>query len=73
MDKKFVITIGRQLGSGGKAVAEMLGQRLGVPVYDKQIIFLILYATNPITRTPLSECNLTHITSWKRCLHHIGD
>ena len=38
MDKKFVITIGRQLGSGGKAVAEMLGQRLGVPVYDKQII-----------------------------------
>ena len=33
-----MITIGRQLGSGGKAVAEMLGQRLGVPVYDKQII-----------------------------------
>lgn len=38
MEKKLVVTIGRQLGSGGKAVAEMLGEKLGVPVYDKQII-----------------------------------
>lgn len=38
MNKNFVITIGRQLGSGGKLVAELLGKRLGIPVYDKQII-----------------------------------
>lgn len=38
MEKKFVITIGRQLGSGGKDIAERLGAKLGVPVYDKQII-----------------------------------
>ncbi len=38
MEKKFVITIGRQLGSGGKEIAERLGAKLGVPVYDKQII-----------------------------------
>ena len=38
MEKKLVVTIGRQLGSGGKAVADMLGARLDVPVYDKQII-----------------------------------
>lgn len=37
---KFVINIGRQLGSGGKAVGEALGRRLGVHVYDKQLINL---------------------------------
>lgn len=38
MEKKFVITIGRQLGAGGKALAEELGRRLGVPVYNYEII-----------------------------------
>lgn len=37
---KFVINIGRQLGSGRKAVGEALGRRLGVHVYDKQLINL---------------------------------
>ena len=37
MDKneKFVITINRELGSGGRTVGEKLAQRLGVPFYDK--------------------------------------
>ena len=34
MEKKFIISIGRQLGSGGREVAKMLAPRLGVPVYD---------------------------------------
>ena len=38
MDKKFVITIGRQLGAGGRQLAEELGRRLGVPVYNREII-----------------------------------
>lgn len=38
MEKKFVITIGRQLGAGGKLLAEELGRRLGVPVYNHEII-----------------------------------
>lgn len=37
---KFVINIGRQLGSGGKAVGEMVARKLGVRVYDKQLINL---------------------------------
>ncbi len=36
--KQFVITIGRQLGSGGKEVAERLAQELGVKVYDKALL-----------------------------------
>ena len=36
--KQFVITIGRQLGSGGKEVAERLARELGVKVYDKALL-----------------------------------
>jgi len=38
MDQKFVITIGRQIGSGGKAVGERLARSFGIPVYDKRLI-----------------------------------
>ena len=36
--KQFVITIGRQLGSGGKEMAERLAQELNVKVYDKALL-----------------------------------
>lgn len=36
--KKFVISIGRQLGSGGKEIAEKLSTRLNIPVYDKKLL-----------------------------------
>ncbi len=36
--KKFVISIGRQLGSGGKDIAEEIGKRLNIPVYDKRLL-----------------------------------
>lgn len=35
---KFVITINRELGSGGRTVGEKLAAKLGVPFYDKAII-----------------------------------
>lgn len=38
MGKKIVITIGRQFGSGGKCVADILGSKLGIPVYDSELI-----------------------------------
>lgn len=38
MEKKIIISIGRQFGGGGLAVAHELGQKLGIPVYDKEII-----------------------------------
>lgn len=40
MDKKqhFVITINRELGSGGRTVGRLLAEKLGVPYYDKLLI-----------------------------------
>ena len=35
---KFVITIARQYGSGGRTVGQMLAERLGVEYYDKDLI-----------------------------------
>lgn len=40
MDKKqnFIITINRELGSGGRTVGRKLSEKLGVPYYDKLLI-----------------------------------
>ena len=38
MEKKVLINIGRQFGAGGKGVAELLGERLGIPVYDNELL-----------------------------------
>ena len=38
MKKQIIITIGRQYGSGGLAVAKRLGDKLGIPVYDSELI-----------------------------------
>ena len=38
--EKYVITIGRQLGSGGKSIGQQLSQRLNIPCYDKELIQL---------------------------------
>lgn len=37
-DEIFVITINRELGSGGRTVGEKLAKRLEVPFYDKKLI-----------------------------------
>lgn len=38
MKKNIIITIGRQFGCGGKRIAEALGSKLGIPVYDHELI-----------------------------------
>ena len=40
MDNKFVVNIGRQLGSGGREIGEKLAARLGISFYDKELIQL---------------------------------
>jgi cytidylate kinase len=38
LNEKFVITINRELGSGGRTIGAKLAERLGVPFYDKALI-----------------------------------
>ncbi|MDD3361562.1 MAG: cytidylate kinase-like family protein [Hespellia sp.] len=38
MDKHFVITIGREFGSGGHEIAEKLAEKLNIKCYDKEIL-----------------------------------
>ncbi|GHT76885.1 cytidylate kinase [Bacteroidia bacterium] len=40
MQTNYVITIGRELGSGGKRLGETLAQKLGISCYDKELILL---------------------------------
>ena len=37
-DNELIINVGRQFGSGGKLVALALGRKLGIPVYDQELI-----------------------------------
>ena len=37
-NKKFVITINRELGSGGRTIGRKLSERLGVKYYDKALV-----------------------------------
>lgn len=37
-DKHFVVTIGREFGSGGKEIGEKLAEKLGVKCYDKELL-----------------------------------
>lgn len=38
--KKNIVTISRQYGSGGREIGRLLAERLGVPLYDKELIVL---------------------------------
>ena len=40
MNKNFVINIGRQLGSGGRSIANLLAQHYGITAYDRNLIEL---------------------------------
>ena len=40
MDKRFIVTIGRECGSGGKLIGEMLAKELNVKCYDKELLTL---------------------------------
>jgi len=36
--KNFVITIGRQFGSGGRELGRVLSKKLGIPFFDKELL-----------------------------------
>lgn len=38
MDKKIIITIARQYGSGGREIGELVAEKLGIELYDRELI-----------------------------------
>ena len=38
MSNKLIITIARQYGSGGREIGEAVAKKLGIPLYDKELI-----------------------------------
>ena len=48
-NEKFVITINRELGSGGRTIGRKLAERLGVEFFDKALIQAMeeKYTTSP--------------------------
>ena len=38
MSSNTIVTIGRQYGSGGRYVARLLSEKLGIPYYDKELL-----------------------------------
>jgi len=38
MTNKTIITVGRQYGSGGRYVAKLLSEKLGIPFYDRELL-----------------------------------
>lgn len=40
MTDHFVVTIGREYGSGGHEIGALAAQKLGVPLYDKEVLTL---------------------------------
>ncbi len=41
MSKNLVITIGREFGSGGRAIAKRLAELMNIKMYDKELISLV--------------------------------
>lgn len=38
---KYIVTIGRQFGSGGRSIGEKLAKRLNIKFYDKELISMV--------------------------------
>lgn len=38
MEKKIIVTIGRQTGSGGRLIAKRLAEELSIPYYDREVL-----------------------------------
>lgn len=48
MDKQLIISLGREYGSGGRAIAEKLAEHYGIPLYDYNLVKEIAKEKNVI-------------------------
>lgn len=41
----YIITIARSFGSGGKEIASIISEKLGIPYYERQILIMASQAS----------------------------
>lgn len=46
MKKNIIVTIGRQFGSGGRDVGQIVAKELGIPFYDKELVEIAAKRSN---------------------------
>ena len=70
LKEKFVVTINRELGSGGRTVGRKLAEKLGVPFYDKALIKSLqeIYHLNTTQIEKLKGRSHTWWSEFKRTL-----
>lgn len=73
MEKNYAICIGRQIGSGGRAVSKIVAEKLGINVYDRKLLKsaaeqsgfseeFFEKADEEKTRRPLRSLFMNHLT-----------
>lgn len=63
MSKKIIITIGREFGSGGREIARKVAEKLGIKMYDKELISLIA-KNSGMSEDVLHEVDETAVNSF---------
>lgn len=69
LNEKFVISINRELGSGGRTVGELLARRLGVIFYDKALIKALTKKYN-LSVEEIERLKGTNHSWWKDFVNH---
>lgn len=68
--KGVVVTLSHELGSGGRAIARKLAERLGVDYYDKEVLNAIVEAL-PQDKAALERLDQQVRMAWHDVLHEI--
>ena len=64
MEKQLIISVGREFGSGGHAIAELLAKRFDLPLYDSNLLEDCLLYTSFITPAPAKRhCEIKFVQS----------
>lgn len=62
-EQKFIVTIGREFGTGGRQIANILGEKLGVKVYDKKLLEELKQRYN-LTTEEMDRIRAKKLTWW---------
>jgi cytidylate kinase len=63
MANNLIITIGREFGSGGREIARKVAEKLGIKMYDKELIAMIAKSSG-MSEDVLHEVDETAVNSF---------